>query len=106
MIFELRQYWTKPGQRERWVKWMEEKIIPYQVSLGVVVVGSFIAEEEPDLYIWIRRFENDEQRQRLYAEMYESPTWLNEIKPVSDGMIIREKIQVTRLLATSKSVIH
>jgi hypothetical protein len=38
--------------------------------------------------------------------MYESSTWINEIKPVNDGMIIREKIQVTRLLATPKSVIH
>jgi len=106
MIFELRQYRLKPGQRERWVKWMEEKIIPYQVALGVVIVGSFIAEEDPDLYVWIRRFDSEQARQRLYTEMYESPTWLNEIKPVNDGMIIREKIQVTRLLATPKSVIH
>jgi len=44
MIFELRQYRLKTGQRERWVKWMEQKIIPYQVALGVVVVGSFIAD--------------------------------------------------------------
>ena len=106
MIFELRQYRLLPGQRERWVKWMEEKIIPYQVALGVVIIGSFISDEDPDLYVWIRRFDSEQERQRLYAEMYESPTWLNEIKPVNDGMIIREKIQVTRLLATSKSVIH
>lgn len=106
MIFELRQYRLKPGQRERWVKWMEEKIIPYQVGMGVVVVGSFIAEEDPDVYVWIRRFDNEQERARLYAEMYESPTWINEIKPVNDGMIIREKIQVTRLLATPKSVIR
>jgi hypothetical protein len=106
MIFELRQYRLKPGQRERWVKWMEEKIIPYQVGLGVVVLGSFVAEEDPDLYVWIRRFASEQERQRLYAEMYESPTWLNEIKPVNDGMIIRGKIQVTRLLATPKSVIQ
>lgn len=106
MIFELRQYRLKPGQRERWVKWMEQKIIPYQVALGVVVVGSFVADDDPDLYVWIRRFRSEAERQRLYAEMYESPTWLNEIKPVNDGMIIREKIQVTRLLATPASVIQ
>jgi hypothetical protein len=106
MIFELRQYRLKSGQRERWVKWMEEKIIPYQVGLGVVVVGSFVVEDDPDLYVWIRRFESEAERARLYTAMYESPTWLNEIKPVNDGMIIREKIQVTRLLATPKSVIQ
>ena len=106
MIFELRQYRLKTGQRERWVKWMEEKIIPYQVSMGVTVLGSFIAEEDPDLYVWIRRFDSEQERKRLYTEMYESPVWINEIKPVNDGMIIREKIEVTRLLATPKSVIQ
>ena len=106
MIFELRQYRLKPGQRERWVKWMEEKIIPYQVSLGVTVLGSFIAEDDPDLYVWLRRFASEEERERLYAVMYESPTWINEIKPVNDGMIIREKIQVTRLRATPRSAIQ
>ena len=106
MIFELRQYRLKPGQRERWVKWMEEKIIPYQVALGVTVLGSFVAEEDPDLYVWIRRFDSEEERQRLYSEMYESPIWLNDIKPVNDEMIIREKIQVTRLLATPGSAIQ
>jgi hypothetical protein len=29
MFFELRQYRVKPGQRERWVKFMEEEIIPF-----------------------------------------------------------------------------
>ena len=106
MIIELRTYRLKPGQRERWVKWMEEKIIPFQVALGVVVVGSFIAEEDPDLYVWIRRFASEQERQRLYTDIYESLTWINEIRPVNDGMLIREKIQVMRLQATPKSVIQ
>jgi NIPSNAP len=106
MLFELRQYRLKPGQRQRWVKWMEEKIIPFQVEKGVVVVGSFVAEEDPDVYVWIRRFDNEQERQRLYAEIYESAVWLNEIKPVNDGMIIREKIQCTLLTPTPKSVIR
>jgi hypothetical protein len=28
MLFELRQYRTKPGQRDCWVKFMDEVIIP------------------------------------------------------------------------------
>ena len=34
MIFELRQYRLKPGQRERWVKWMEEKSSPTRWGWG------------------------------------------------------------------------
>ena len=106
MFFELRQYRIMPGQRERWVKLMEEKIIPFQISKGMVVVGSFVGQQEEDLYVWIRRFEGEEERERLYKEVYESDFWKNEIKPQVDEMLDRSKIQITRLEATPKSVIQ
>lgn len=106
MLFELRQYRTRPGQREAWVKCMEEEIIPFQVSKGMVIVGSFIGEEEDDLYIWIRRFENEEERKRLYKDVYESDYWKSEIAPKVPDMLFREKIQVTRMIPTPHSVIR
>jgi hypothetical protein len=45
MFFELRQYRAKPGQRANWVKFMEEVIIPFQVSKGMVILGSFVGQE-------------------------------------------------------------
>ena len=79
MFFELREYRTLPGQRENWVRFMEEEIIPFQVSKGMVILGSFTGEEEDDLYVWVRRFESEEEREKLYAAVYESDTWVNEI---------------------------
>ncbi|MBN2123562.1 MAG: NIPSNAP family protein, partial [Deltaproteobacteria bacterium] len=70
MFFELREYRIKDGKRERWVRLMEEKIIPFQVSKDMVAVASFVAMDEPDLYVWIRRFESEEEAERLYREVY------------------------------------
>jgi hypothetical protein len=106
MFFELRQYRVKAGQRDRWVRFMEEEIIPFQVSKGMVVVGSFVGQQEEDLYVWIRRFESEEERERLYKAVYESDHWQNVISPQIGAMLDREKIQVTRLEATPKSVIR
>ena len=106
MFFELRQYRTRPGQRERWVKFMEEEIIPFQISKGMVVIGSFVGEEEEDLYVWVRRFESEEQREALYSEVYESDYWQNVLSPQVGEMMDRERISVTRLQATPKSVIQ
>ncbi len=106
MFFELRQYRIKDGQREAWVRLMEEEIIPFQVSKGMVVVGSFIGEQEDDLYVWLRRFESEEERERLYKAVYESDTWLNDLKPKIDRLLDRERIVVTRLQPTAKSVIR
>ena len=106
MFFELRQYRMKPGQRANWVKCMEEEIIPFQVAQGMVILGSFVGQEEEDLYVWIRRFENEEERKRLYTAVYESDYWKNEIAPKVPAMIDREAIKVSRIEATPKSVIQ
>ncbi len=106
MFFELREYRTLPGQRENWVRFMEEEIIPFQVSKGMVILGSFVGEEEDDLYVWIRRFESEQERENLYAAVYESDKWVNEIGPKIPEMMDRSKIVVRRLEASSRSVIQ
>ena len=106
MSFELREYRTRPGQRENWVRFMEEQIIPFQSGKGMVIVGSFVGQEEDDLYIWIRRFESEAERERLYKAVYESDTWKNEIAPEIPEMIDREKMVVRRIEATPKSVVR
>ena len=106
MFFELRQYRMRPGHEENWVKYMEEVIIPFQISKGMVILGSFVGEEENDLYVWVRRFESEEQREQLYEAVYESDTWKNEIAPKIPDMMDRSQIKVTRLEATPRSVIQ
>lgn len=106
MFFELREYRIKPRQRDKWVQFMEEKIIPFQIAQGMVVIGSFVGQQEEDLYVWIRRFASEEERQALYAKVYESDYWKDEIAPLVGDMLDREKTRVTRLEATPKSVIQ
>ncbi|MDF1552384.1 MAG: NIPSNAP family protein [Deferrisomatales bacterium] len=106
MFFEFREYRTRPGKREAWVRFMEEVILPFQISQGMVVAGSFIGEEEDDLYVWIRRFDSEEERERLYQAVYDSETWKHEIAPRIPEMMIRERIKVVRLQATPKSVLR
>ena len=106
MIIELRQYRIRPGKMEEWIRFMEEEIIPYQVSKGMVVIGSFTGIEEQDLYVWIRRFDSEEQRQKLYKDVYESAHWKEELSPKVGDLMIRERINVTQIAPTPKSVIR
>ena len=85
---------------------MEDTIIPFQVSLGMVIAGSFVGEKDDDLYVWMRRFESEEQRKAQYEAVYQSDYWKNDITPKVDEMLIRDKISVTRIQATPKSVIQ
>ncbi len=106
MLFELRTYECKPGKRDEWVKMMEEEIIPFQVSKGMVIIGSFVVESDDHTYVWMRRFVDEADREQLYKAVYESNTWQNELSPRVGDLLNRETIKVTRLTPTAKSVIQ
>src|ERR1039458_8499094 len=106
MFYELRHYQTRPGKRDEWVRYMEEIIIPFQVSKGMVITASFVDEEHEDSYVWMRRFESEEQRKQLYAATYDSDHWKNDIAPPIGELLIRDAAVITRLVPTSKSVLR
>ena len=83
---------------------MDKTVIPFQVSQRVVVVGSFVDEEDPDHHVWIRRFDSEDERKRLYQAIYESEIWQTEMLPLVTDMIDRERSIISRLNATPKSV--
>src|SRR5688572_16032190 len=105
-FFELRQYRLRPGQREAWIKFVEEEMVPYQSSKGMVIVGTFLGEEDKDLFVWIRRFESEEERERQYEAVYQNDTWQNELGPRVGELIDRDQIKVTRIEAMPKSVLR
>ncbi len=106
MLFELRQYRMRPGKKDAWVKLMEEEIIPFQTQHGMVIIGSWVGEKEEDLYVWLRRFDSEAERERLYTAVYQSDTWKNDIGPRVGDLIDRQQIVVTRLNPTPHSVIR
>jgi hypothetical protein len=103
MLYELRQYHVLPGKQAAWVQMMEEEIIPFQVSKGMVILGSFIGEEDDSVYVWLRRFADEEERVRLYEAVYESEHWKTNVGPRVRELIDREGHQITRLTPTAKS---
>ena len=105
-FYELRQYKVRNGQMENWLKVMQEEIIPFQVAKGMVISGSFRGEEDESVYVWIRRFENEEKRKELYSAVYESDVWKNEISPRLSSMLDRDAMVVTRLSPTELSILQ
>ncbi|HEX3573180.1 MAG TPA: NIPSNAP family protein [Rhodopila sp.] len=103
-FYELRQYKVLPGKLQSWVKIMEEEIIPFQISKGMVVTGSFQGETDPSIYIWLRRFENEDQRKALYDAVYESEYWKTQIAPRVPEHLDRSAAVITRIVPTPKSV--
>ncbi len=102
-FYELRQYKILPGKMDEWVALMEREIIPFQVAQGMVVTASFRGAEDESVYVWMRRFESEEEKERLYAAVYQSDRWKNDIGPRIPALMDRSAVRVTRLTPTPKS---
>lgn len=105
-FYELRQYHINPGRMDEWVAFMEGTIIPFQVSKGMVITGSYRGEEDDSVYVWTRRFESEAQREALYEAVYQSDYWKNDVSPKVGELIDRSKIKVQRIVPTPKSVVQ
>lgn len=105
-FYELRQYKVRPGRLAEWVRIMEQEIIPFQVSKGMVICGSFKGESDDSVYVWLRRFESEEERAALYKAVYESDYWKEKIAPRVPDYLVREAAVITRIVPTAKSTMR
>jgi hypothetical protein len=105
-FYEMRQYKVLPGKLDEWVRIMEEQIIPFQVSKGMVICGSYRGETDESVYYWIRRFESEAQRVAQYKEVYESDYWKTKIAPLVPDCLDRSGMVVTRVVPTPRSPVQ
>ena len=120
-FFELRVYQISPGKMDEWVSYMENTIMPFQIEKGMVIHGSFVmdssdqfalengervmnSEKKGNTYVWIRRFESQEEKIKLYKDVYESKEWLENIAPTVAKLVDRNSILVQNLSSTPLSV--
>ncbi|ASJ74004.1 NIPSNAP family protein [Granulosicoccus antarcticus] len=102
-FFEIRQYRIRPGKMDAWLELMHSEIIPFQVTHGLVLCGSYQGEEDDSVYFWIRRFEDDAQCKKFYKDVYESDKWVNDLAPRVGEVMDRDGMVVHRVKATAMS---
>ncbi|MDA8016104.1 MAG: hypothetical protein MPN21_01550 [Thermoanaerobaculia bacterium] len=89
-LVEIRIYKLKSGQREHFIRAFENHL-GVQVENGLRVVGQFRALDDPDTFVWIRAFRDQEERLRLTRQHY-----------FSDGFLDGMRHQVGDLLESSQ----
>jgi ribosomal protein L11 methylase PrmA len=105
-FFELRQYKIRRNKMKDWLKIFNEEIVPFQISKGMVICGSWHGETDDSVFVWIRRFNSEAESKRIYKAVYEDPHWQNDIAPRVGKLIFRDKIQVQRIVANKKSSVQ
>lgn len=102
-VYEIRRYQAHPGRRDDLVLCMEDEVLPFVRSRGMTVTGSFNDEQDPDGYVWIRRFDSEADRVAQYAAVYQDEQWTAEIGPRVVALMDPEKAVITRAIPTRQS---
>jgi NIPSNAP len=86
-VIELRIYTIHEGKRDEFVKLYDEVLLPAQRKFGLDILGQFISLDDENTFVWLRRFESEEERQRKWDEFYGSDLWKKELGPRANPLM-------------------
>lgn len=88
---ELRHYRLATNAMPKMLAFFED-VRRLVAKCGVRVLASWAGEREgTERFLWLREFENAEEKVRVSKEIYESERWLSNFKPRAAG-VIEERI--------------
>lgn len=87
-VIELRNYLLKPGMRERFIEYFEDKFIDSQRALGGYVLGQFRVKGEDDKLLWVRGFKDIRTRLAFLRGFYEEGEVWKEFGPAANEMML------------------
>lgn len=96
MVWELRQYTLRPGQRERLVELFEREFVEPQEALGIGLPGQFRDLDDPDRFVWLRSFPDMPSRAAALAAFYDGPVWRAHREAANATMLDSDDVLLLR----------
>jgi|GEM_PF-489665 len=98
-VLELRNYVTKPGQRDKFIAYFEANFIDSQNALGGYILGRFTVEGAEDNFFWIRGFNDMASRSRYLPEFYRGAFWKQRRDYVNDLLVNNDNVHLLKPLS-------
>ena len=86
----------RPGQRDVLIDLFDSRFVESQEAVGMTIIGQFRDLDRPDRFVWLRGFQNMEERERSIAEFYGGPVWRANSKAANATMIDSEDVLLLR----------
>jgi hypothetical protein len=101
-VVELRNYVTKPGQRDKFISYFESNFIDSQNAIGGYILGQFRVKDADDNFFWIRGFNDMASRSRYLPEFYRGSFWKQRRDYVNDMLINNDNVYLLKPLRLSE----
>jgi hypothetical protein len=83
MFYEIRTEHARPGRGPELARYMDETVIPLHQEMGMHVVGAFTVIGDEDAFVWVRRFEDASDRDRVLDAVHRDSRCASVIETVS-----------------------
>jgi hypothetical protein len=82
------------------VKFMGDKLVPYEEGKGMRILGHFVAAQE-NTYVWIRTYPDMATEKQMIDQMHSTTEWKESIAPQVGQYI--DKMEVLFMTPTAYS---
>ena len=86
MLVEIRRYQIEPGRRDEFVEFFDAEVLPEMRRAGMRILGQFVSVDDPDVFFYLRAFDDEAQREAQTTAFYESSVWLDALRDRALGM--------------------
>lgn len=97
-VIELRRYRLHPGARETLIDLFEREFLETQDAAGMPVLAQFRDLDDPDAFVWLRRFEDLPQRAKALHNFYGGPVWAQHKGQANGTMVNSDNVLMLRPL--------
>lgn len=101
-VLELRNYVTRPGQRDKFISYFETNFIDSQNALGGYILGQFTVKDADDNFFWIRGFNDMASRSRYLPEFYRGSFWKERRNDANDMLLNNDNVYLLKPLSLSE----
>lgn len=97
-VIELRRYRLHPGTRETLIDLFDREFLETQDAAGMSVLAQFRDLDDPDAFVWLRRFEGLPQRAEALRSFYSGPVWARHCDAANGTMVNSDNVLMLKPL--------
>ncbi|GLZ37245.1 NIPSNAP family protein [Actinokineospora sp. NBRC 105648] len=95
-VLELRRYTLHPGGREVLIELFEREFVDAQLACGITLPGLFRVPAAPEVFLWLRGFDDLDARTAALEAFYGGPVWRAHRDAANATMIDSDDVLLLR----------
>ena len=101
-VIELRRYRLHPGARETLIDLFDREFLETQDAAGMSVLAQFRDLDDPDAFVWFRRFEDLPSRAEALRGFYTGPVWARHRDAANGTMVNSDNVLMLKPLGDAE----